>query len=365
MNIIFIADPLINSIGSLRPPILLARALQQIGHTTTVLAYSIGDEVQKIVDEYKLVIKSFGNRIHVLQSIPFLEAWARSLFKNEMKLPQTLSKHHSMIINMSSCVKVRATIYYGQGATTKALDDMLYEMPKHYRLVYHLSHPILRYLDRKSIRDYSQLSSYFIANSSFCASMYVDWGFKVDEVIPPPLDRQLFKPHGSRPTEDYVLTYFGVYGKETKFSVVERIANAGIKIKAFGYKTHKVPASILKCPNIEFLGKVSSDELAVLYSNALYTLFTFTHEPFGYIPIESMACGTPVLTYNSQGPSESVVNGSTGWLVNSDEEIIKKALSLWRMGYDQSIRKKCRNTTSQFDIEYITERWINVIKNFI
>jgi len=44
------------------------------------------------------------------------------------------------------------------------------------------------------------------------------------------------------------------------------------------------------------------EELIDLYSNALFTLFTFTHELFGYVLVESMACGTSVLTYNRQGP---------------------------------------------------------------
>ncbi len=49
-------------------------------------------------------------------------------------------------------------------------------------------------------------------------------------------------------------------------------------------------------------GRVSDDELARLYANAKFTVFPFIHEPFGYVPVESMACGTPpVLTYDKQG----------------------------------------------------------------
>jgi glycosyltransferase involved in cell wall biosynthesis len=51
------------------------------------------------------------------------------------------------------------------------------------------------------------------------------------------------------------------------------------------------------------------------------------------VSVESVACGTPVLTYNKQGPRESVVDGVMGWLVNSDEELVSLALKIWREGY--------------------------------
>lgn len=106
-----------------------------------------------------------------------------------------------------------------------------------------------------------------------------------------------------------------------------------MKVKAFGSKAPYIPKCLLKHPNIEFLGRVSDEELIDLYSNVLFTLFTFTHEPFGYVPVESMACGTPVLTYNRQGPRESVIDGTTSWLANSDEELVGLALKMWREGY--------------------------------
>ena len=73
---------------------------------------------------------------------------------------------------------------------------------------------------------------------------------------------------------------------------------------------------------------MSGEELADLYSNALYTLFTFTHELFGYISVESMACSTPVLTYNRQGSSDTVLDGVAEWLANSDEELIDLAVKI-------------------------------------
>lgn len=174
-----------------------------------------------------------------------------------------------------------------------------------------------------------------------------------------PLDANMFRPITSRPSEDYVLTYIG---KETKFSTVKRVADAGVKIKAFGRKAPHLPTYISKHPNIEFLGYVSDEELVNFYSNALITLFVFTHEPFGYIPVESMACGTPVLTYGRQGPSETVIHGVTGWLADSDEELVNLAIRVWREGYPKWMRSRCRERALQFDIKTVANQWIEILK---
>jgi len=171
--------------------------------------------------------------------------------------------------------------------------------------------------------------------------MYECWGIEVDGIMYSPLDCEAFKPTNSKPSEDYVLTYFG---KETKYLIVKSIADAGVRIKAFGFKAPYIPKSLLKHPNVEFLGRVSDEELANLYSNALYALFAFTHEPFGYIPVESMACGASVLTYDVQGPSETVINGATGWLANSHEELVRLAVNCWRNGYPSWMRARCRES---------------------
>ena len=78
--------------------------------------------------------------------------------------------------------------------------------------------------------------------------------------------------------------------------------------------------------------------------------------------MESMACGTPVLTYNRQGPSETVVNGVTGWLVNTPEEIASLAVRLWRNGYSSTFRKEARKRALLFDVKRITEKWLQVIE---
>ena len=78
-----------------------------------------------------------------------------------------------------------------------------------------------------------------------------------------------------------------------------------------------------------------------------------------------MACGTPVLTYNRQGPSESVVNGQTGWFVKSDRELVNIATKLWREGILQGMRKKCRKRALHFDAKIIAKEWLKLIEELV
>ena len=190
--------------------------------------------------------------------------------------------------------------------------------------------------------------------------VYESLGIPIDCVIYSPLDTEFFRPKTGSPKGDYVLTYFG---KETDYTAVKKIADKGVKIKAFGGKAASiVPKYVLNHPNIEVLGCVSDDELVELYSNALFTIFPFTEEPFGYVPAESMACGTPVLTYNRQGPSETVEHGVTGWLANSDEELVDLAVRIWREGYPSWMRSRSRKKALQFGVKTIADQWIETLK---
>ena len=362
MNITFITDPLLTTVGATRPPSLLATELQKNGHNITLISLIVSEEVRKTAKESNIQVKSLGSNFNITHSVPIFEAWAKLLLKSKITLPSNDLGDNEVVINTSSCIKVKSHLYYAQGPITRALDDMLLEMPIRYKYTYRLIGPVLRYLEKKTVRDHAYLSNSVIANSRFCASMYEDLGVEVDGVISPPLDCSLFKPITSEPSQDYVLTYFGIYNKETRFAVIKQVADTGVAIKAFGYKASGIPAYIARHPNIQFLGSVSNEELVNLYSNALYVLFTFAHEPFGYIPIESMACGTPVLTYNIQGPSESVVNGSTGWLVNSDRELVELASRIWKDGYPQKMRKNCIKRASLFDVKKISEKWLKLFR---
>lgn len=344
--------------GAVRPAILLSREFYRKGHKVVIISPNFALKIKEMFDKEGIRLIAVEPNFSLIPEFPTFDAWARCLIKHKIvKSVDSLD----FIVNTSSSIIIPSHVYYAQGLMTEALDDMAFFMPLRYKFTYYSLRSMLRFLERNMVKKVRHFSSVFIANSVFCASMYQRWGFKVDDVISPPLDSSFFKPLTTKPAEDYVLTCFGVYGKEGTVSIVKAIADAGVKIKAFGF----VPSfsnSLRRHANIEFLGRVSDRQLVELYSNALYTLFVFSHEPFGYVPIESMACGTPVLTYNRQGPAETVTHNETGWLARSDSEIITLATRLWRDGYNNAIRRNCRERALIFDVKNVFERWSKLLE---
>lgn len=73
----------------------------------------------------------------------------------------------------------------------------------------------------------------------------------------------------------------------------------------------------------------SENDLSKAYSDSLATLSLGTLDTFGLIPLESMACETPVIAFNSAGYRETILNGQTGFLVDfSSREIADKIVLL-------------------------------------
>ena len=348
--IYFLLDPLENLYGPLTPPFLLAKELKGLFDPIFV-SQLITKNVENTLKLHNFEMLNLKKHFYSSGSLLTMEAWLR---KSKYKSKNA----EDLTINFSQCFLADVDIYYGQGPITQALDDMYPELKKTHQFAYCISRRFLANRDKTFAMKLKSKSRLFIANSKFCASMYQKWGIHVDDVIYPPLDCQRFKSQNPNPSNDYVCTYIG---KETKYSILNKIASLGIKIKAFGSKSKDIPKQIRKNNNIEILGKVTDKDIVGLFSNALFTLFTFTHEPFGYIPVESMACGTPVITYNKQGPGESIIHNKTGWLVNNDAELENQALNIWKNGYSPKIRNNCLERSLVFDKKIIGKKWIKVL----
>lgn len=79
---------------------------------------------------------------------------------------------------------------------------------------------------------------------------------------------------------------------------------------------------------IEVRSLISDAELVELYNRARLMLYAPILEPFGFVPLESMACGTPVVAVAEGGVRETVCHGETGLLVERDETQFAQAVGL-------------------------------------
>jgi glycosyltransferase involved in cell wall biosynthesis len=80
---------------------------------------------------------------------------------------------------------------------------------------------------------------------------------------------------------------------------------------------------LLGAPGIEFVGEVDEKKKGEFLRDATALLFPIRWpEPFGLVMIEAMACGTPILAFDSGAVREVIDDGITGRVVGTLDEAI-------------------------------------------
>jgi glycosyltransferase involved in cell wall biosynthesis len=109
--------------------------------------------------------------------------------------------------------------------------------------------------------------------------------------------------------------------------------------------------------DVIYLGEVDADGKRELLASAAALLNPISwREPFGMAMLESLACGTPVVGCPQGAAPEIVEHGVTGFLGDSDAELVNGLLSL-----DRIDRTVCREHVRQrFSIERMVEGYVRV-----
>lgn len=85
--------------------------------------------------------------------------------------------------------------------------------------------------------------------------------------------------------------------------------------------------SAAKQVTVTFKTLIGDEELVSLYNRARFTLYAPVMEPFGFVPLESMSCGTPVIGVREAGVRETILHGATGILVERDSTAMATAIA--------------------------------------
>lgn len=118
----------------------------------------------------------------------------------------------------------------------------------------------------------------------------------------------------------------------------------------------------LNCENVSFLGHLSSAQLGEEMRRADIFLFPSVLEGHPQVLIQATACGVPSIAMKLYRP-DCVVNGKTGFLVESDEELADRLdLLLGNAELRRSMSEGAVCHARNFEWDRIVEQWTDVFQ---
>lgn len=165
---------------------------------------------------------------------------------------------------------------------------------------------------------------------------------------------ELFKFNEKR--GDYLFFAGRLEEKKGVFEAIQVAQSTGSKLLIAGsssggkYWDEKIKPYLSE--QIQYIGLVPYEKIVEYYMGAKAFLFPILwEEPFGLVMTESMATGTPVIAFNRGSVPEVIIDGKTGFIVNTVQEMaeaVKKIKSI--------DRRECRrHVEDRFGVEQMVD----------
>jgi len=117
-----------------------------------------------------------------------------------------------------------------------------------------------------------------------------------------------------------------------------RLVIAGDVDRMDGAYLRSLRALASREPAIEFRLDPGAAEIERLYERCYALVFPSLSEPWGMVPVEAMAYGKPVLAVNRAGPTETVQDGVTGFLLEPKVEAFAERMA-WLADNPEAARR--------------------------
>jgi glycosyltransferase involved in cell wall biosynthesis len=208
------------------------------------------------------------------------------------------------------------------------------------------------------------------ANSRYVAeTVRSQFGIEV-ETIHNGIDRRFFFPReqeSSNPSPTVVL-YAGSFQarKRVELIIQQAVRYPQVQFRLAGRgetePACRALAQQLGCRNIEFLGHLTPTELGGEMRKSDVFLFPSILEGHPQVLGQASACGLPSIAMNVYRP-DYVVNGESGFLVESDAELAEKLeLLLHDANLQQSMSRAAALHALNFDWDRIARQWEEVFE---
>ncbi len=223
-------------------------------------------------------------------------------------------------------------------------------------------------LDRKAEKYRKLLSNMdvIITNSETVQRRLYEFTGYESEIIYPPTDTSRFTPGDSPDPHDYFLSWARLSPPKR----VDLIIDAFIEmpeqklICTYGKNDpmrEEIIAKIRDSKNITAIESPSDEALISLIQWARSSIYIPIEEDFGMSPVESMACGIPVIGADEGGLRETIIDSETGLLIDVSLGNLKEAI--WKMtpAYAELLREKCRDRSEEFSLEKFEKRLRDIL----
>lgn len=188
---------------------------------------------------------------------------------------------------------------------------------------------------------------HFIANSVTVQERIKKYYRRESAVIHPPVDTNLLTI--SNEPKNYYLIGGRLVSYKRYDIVIDAFTKIGVPLKVFGSGPAEADLRARAGSNVQFLGRVSNDERARLFGDAIAFLHP-QEEDFGITPVESMAAGRPVIAWRRGGALETVIDGVTGVFFDEQswEEVADTVLHFNEKQFDP---QKIQAHAQQYSVE--------------
>ncbi len=256
---------------------------------------------------------------------------------------------------------VIASGMYGFGIRHRSAVDLFHFSSYGYRENYLAIYPSLKkkiaFMRGIALEYLSARGKYVVCVSDYLKSFLERGGVRVDRVINNCIDPDKFRRDRNiiKNGKCLFVGRYDYYGKG--FDILEKLAEKGVPIDCV--------TNIKPGKSLGFIGTVESGELVNLYNRYCIVIFPSRFESFGLVPLEAMACGTPVVMSDTGIGNhlkgivpEFVVNGRDG------DEVTKYAgqIELIMSKYNEYSEKAEKYAGKYYSYTRFRSEWLDLLK---
>ena len=225
------------------------------------------------------------------------------------------------------------------------------------KIVAHLIRPYLSWWDRKSNKNVDL----FLPNSKFVEKrIFKYYGEKTPtKVVYPFVDLIDFKEIQLNPPkkEDFYLMVTAFAPNKRVDLAISAFNKLGHTLKIIGGgsedEIHHLQTNANS--NIEFLGKVSREEVISHYARAKAFIFPGV-EDFGITPLESMAAGTPIIAFRAGGVLETLTDKTATFFDEPARESLIQAINKHEDKRIEDLHARAEEFSKETFIKNLTEK---------